>query len=118
VIPKPALIEPSGQAFGLTSDTHIVVRRGSAEAASVGNYLAELVRGSTSYSLPVTSAGCSGRHPEISLDLDRSHRPDESYRLQVSRPNVSLEAGTGAGLYRGVQTLRQLLPAKVESASA
>jgi hexosaminidase len=118
VIPKPASIERSGEAFGLTSDTRIVVERGSREAAGVGNYLAELLRGPTGYPLPVTSGGSSDRHPEISLDLDRSLRgDDEGYRLRVSPTDVRLEAGTGAGLFHGVQTLRQLLPAKIESAS-
>jgi hexosaminidase len=118
VIPKPASIERTGHSFGLTSDTRIVVERGSREAAAVGNYLAELLRGSTGYSLPVRSGGSSGGDPEISLDLNRSlRRDDEGYRLRVSRGDVRLEAGTGAGLFHGVQTLRQLLPAKVESAS-
>jgi len=39
----------------------------------------------------------------------------EAYRLTVGRHAVRLRAGTAAGLFRGTQTLRQLLPAKVES---
>jgi hexosaminidase len=119
VIPKPVSIERSGNAsFDLTSDTRIVAERGSRQAAGVANYLAGILRRSTGYSLPVGSERSSGRGPAISLELDRSHRrDDEAYRLRVSRDEVRLEAGTGEGLFRAVQTLRQLLPAKVESAS-
>ena len=38
----------------------------------------------------------------------------EGYRLDVGRRTVTLEARTGTGLFRGLQTLRQLLPAAVE----
>jgi hexosaminidase len=119
VIPKPVSLERSGKAsFALTSDTRIVAERGSRQASGVANHLAGILRRSTGYSLPVRNGGSSGGRPAISLELDRSHRrDDESYRLRVSRKKVRLEAGTGEGLFRGVQTLRQLLPAKVESAS-
>jgi hexosaminidase len=119
VIPKPVSIERSGgEPFALTSDTRIVVEQGSREAAGVGNYLARLLRRSTGYSLPVRSGDSSGGEPAIFLELDRSPQSgDEGYRLRVSRTDVRLEAATGAGLFHGVQTLRQLLPAKVESSS-
>lgn len=112
VIPKPASVERSGQPFRLTSDTRIEVETRSPEAVRVANYLTALLRRSTGYELPVRS---SDRGPAISLDLNGSD--GESYRLTVSSSHVRLEAGTAEGLFRGVQTLRQLLPPRVESAS-
>jgi hexosaminidase len=112
VIPKPASIERSGQPFCLTSGTRIEAENNSPEAVRVANYLAALLRRSTGYELPVRSGG---HGPAIYLDLEGSG--DEAYRLTVSSSHVRLEAGTAEGLFRGVQTLRQLLPAKVESAS-
>lgn len=118
VIPKPASIEESGKRpFALAPDTRIVVESRSREAGAVAGQLAALLRRSTGYRLPVRSRHSWGRHSDISLRLTRSHHGGESYRLRASSRSVRLEAGSAEGLHRGVQTLRQLLPAKVESAS-
>ena len=119
VIPKPASVDQRNDArFRLSPDTEIVVGRSSAEAASVANYLADLLRRSTGYSLPVVAHASSARHPVISLKLTQSGGlRGEAYALRASGGAVRIEAGTSEGLFRAVQTLRQLLPAKVESAS-
>ena len=45
VIPKPASVDQRGDArFHLSPDTEIVVGRSSADARSVANYLADLLR--------------------------------------------------------------------------
>jgi hexosaminidase len=118
VIPKPASLGRAGQGFHLSSDTRIVVQRGSGDAADVGDYLAGILRRSTGYALPVRSRRSRRRHPAIFLKLTRARGLGaEGYRLAVSRRAVRLEARTAQGLFHGVQTLRQLLPAKVESAT-
>ncbi|KAB1907541.1 beta-N-acetylhexosaminidase, partial [Micromonospora sp. AMSO31t] len=42
---------------------------------------------------------------------------DEGYRLDVTASGVRITAATTAGLFHGAQTLRQLLPAAVDSAA-
>ena len=114
VIPKPASLERSGQRFDLTRDTRVVARPG---AWSVASALAARLRRSTGYELPVTRD--AGGRPAIALELGASRRLGrEGYRLRVSRRAVRVRAVTAAGLFNGVQTLRQLLPAKAEAGSA
>ena len=114
LVPAPAHVEAVAEvSFEITEKTGI---RASAGAAVVGDYLATLLRASTGYPLPVASdAGA------ISLRLDEgamSSFGGEGYGLDVSADGVVIEAGSAAGLFHGVQTLRQLLPAVAASRAA
>ncbi|MFE6467610.1 beta-N-acetylhexosaminidase [Streptomyces rochei] len=112
VIPAPASVEPGGAPYRVTRGTHIRVD-GSPDARRVGDYLAELLRPSTGYPLPVTDRGTGG----IRLRLAEGPYGAEGYRLDSGRDGVTITAGEAAGLFHGVQTLRQLLPAAVEKDS-
>lgn len=112
VIPAPASVEPGGSAFRLTAGTPLRVD-GSRAAQDVAGYLAGVLRPSTGYRLPVTgAAGDDG----IRLVLSDGERElgAEGYRLESSERAVTITARKAAGLFHGVQTLRQLLPAAVE----
>jgi hexosaminidase len=110
VVPAPASLRTlPGVSFTLTRKTKIVARPGSGTA---GGYLAGILRRSTGYPIPVTGAG--GSRDAISLVVSR-HEKGEAYHLAVTKASVRLEAGSAEGLFRGVQTLRQLLPPAIES---
>jgi hexosaminidase len=115
VVPAPVTLEPTaGSGYELTAQTAIhAPPRATAEA----EYLAGLLRAGTGLPLPVT-AGASGS-TGIRLVLTgggADSGPDgERYQLAVDGAGVTIEALCPAGLFHGVQTLRQLLPAAVES---
>ncbi|MBD0420662.1 beta-N-acetylhexosaminidase [Streptomyces sp. TRM S81-3] len=112
VIPAPASVEPGGSPYRLTPGTRIRVDD-SGGSRRVGEYLADILRPSTGYRLPVTSHGDGG----IRLRLAQGPYGDEGYRLDSGRDGVTITARKAAGLFHGVQTLRQLLPAAVEKDS-
>ncbi|WP_229700779.1 beta-N-acetylhexosaminidase [Streptomyces camponoticapitis] len=130
VVPAPASVRPGGSPYSITSSTRIRVDEDSHEARRVGTYLAGLLRPSTGYDLRVTDddrgrADHRGRDHDhgrgddgIRLKLTSGDRDralgDEGYRLESGRDGVTLTARKPAGLFHGVQTLRQLLPASVE----
>ena len=118
IVPAPEHFAPGGgDSFHLTEAARILVEPGSAEAAAVGGYLADVLRPSTGFALPVGPAEGAPPAGSVSLRLggDEAALGEEGYELEVSSDSVVLRAARPAGLFRGVQTIRQLLPAAVEA---
>ncbi|MFF1416906.1 beta-N-acetylhexosaminidase [Streptomyces sp. NPDC058280] len=120
VVPAPARVKPGGSPYAITARTRILVdegpRRDAREVRRIGSYLAGLLRPATGYALPVTDdRGAAG----IRLRLGAGDRSlgEEGYRLESGRGGITLTAHKPAGLFHGVQTLRQLLPVSVEKDS-
>lgn len=125
VVPAPASVRSGGDPYAIGADTRIHVPRNSGAALKIGDYLAGVLRPSTGYRLPVVADG--GGSDGIVLKLEGATGAGsgdtsvalgaEGYRLDVSGQSVTLGAEAAAGLFHGVQTLRQLLPAAVEKHS-
>ena len=117
VIPAPVSARSNGGAgFSLEPSTRIVTPPGAPEAARIGGYLAGILRPPTGFELPVVSDGDADDAVVLRLDGDAGLGA-EGYRVEVSPASVTLQAHGPAGLFHGVQTLRQLLPAGVERSS-
>ncbi|MFC5801443.1 beta-N-acetylhexosaminidase [Streptomyces formicae] len=114
VVPAPASVRAAGAPYALTPATRIRVDGGSREARRIGAYLASVLRPSTGYPLPVTDDGHGRGGIRLSLGSHDRSLGDEGYRLESGRDGVTITARKPAGLFHGVQTLRQLLPAAVE----
>ncbi|QKV94841.1 beta-N-acetylhexosaminidase [Streptomyces sp. NA02950] len=116
VVPAPASVRPAATPYTLGPDTRIRISGDASAARRVGDYLAGVLRPATGYRLPVTARGGGDG---IRLRLTPGARAvrglgAEGYRLDVTGHAVTISARASSGLFHGVQTLRQLLPASVE----
>nr|WP_262917807.1 beta-N-acetylhexosaminidase [Muricauda sp. F6463D] len=112
LIPKPIKTISTGNAFGLDLNTVIYTSAVDSEFEKVGKFLSEHIKNKTGLDIGVNSS-TGGRLERLiyinqsdSVDLDNS----ESYQLYIKKDSIFLNAKTAAGAFRGVQTLRQLIP--------
>ncbi|MED7948388.1 family 20 glycosylhydrolase [Streptomyces sp. BE20] len=116
LVPQPVSQQAvAGEGFTLTPQTRISVLSRESDSLGVGKYLSKLLAPSTGYDLKVVK---DTRAPKNAIVLD----PDgpkklgaEGYTISSGKNGVVVKAHGAEGLFRGVQTLRQLLPAAVES---
>ncbi len=107
-------LEAGDGAYTLTPETVIFV---SAESRSIGEYLSGLLAPATGLKLVVEETEQLDKRTGIALRIysDKSDHGPEGYTLSVLNDRVVIEAFAPAGLFYGCQTLRQLLPAAIES---
>ncbi|MDI1461519.1 beta-N-acetylhexosaminidase [Catellatospora sp. KI3] len=119
VVPAPVTATPTaGVTYTIGSATAIYTEPGSAAATGIGDYLAGILRPSTGFPLPVAAAP-SGSPSGIALLLTGAPASvgAQGYQLDVTATAITVRANQPAGLFAGVQTLRQLLPPAVEAAT-
>jgi len=114
VVPAPQQVELRDGEFILPGDA-VIACRGGAAALQVGELLAEFLRPSTGFTLPVIAADQGTIVLVQTADpvADDAGFLPEAYTLDVSRSGVKIEAPSAAGLARAIQTLRQLFPAAI-----
>jgi hexosaminidase len=121
LIPQPVSLEMQSGAFRLHSRIAIVAPPGVPEARQVADYLAKALAAPTGWQLKISEAVFPLlRHNAIVLGLSgQSPAPvhPEGYELVVTSRGVRIQSATPAGLFYGVQTLLQLLPPDIESAT-
>jgi hexosaminidase len=118
LIPKPVAIVSTGGYFSLKTGTEIYVNGDSGELTKIAKYLADKLRLSTGFGIGVKTAskapGTGNIFLTLTEDNSRLNLGEEGYELNITKKLVSLTANTPEGLFRGVQSIRQLLPAKIE----
>lgn len=114
LIPAPVRLERHTDRFVLNEETRIFFREGDGGAEKTAAYLGEVLRPATGYALPAGAAAAPGSNV-IGLRIEDTGLGNEGYRLTVTKSGVMIAAESGAGLFYGVQTLRQLMPPAIFS---
>ncbi|GEM47172.1 beta-N-acetylhexosaminidase [Deinococcus cellulosilyticus NBRC 106333 = KACC 11606] len=111
ILPLPQRLVPQSGFFTLDSSTSI---QATAFATQTATILAEKLRASTGFSLPITNQpGGKG----IVFQQSEEDLGPEGYRLEVTEHQVVLGASDEAGLFYAAISLLQLLPPAIFSQS-
>ncbi len=117
MIPRPVSITATGSAFQLKANTGIYVDEDT-ELKNVAQYLANRLKPATGFNLQVFSTTSAPAPGNIYLTISPDPQlGEEGYELTITEDQLKLSAPTPAGLFRGIQTIRQILPAGIESTS-
>jgi hexosaminidase len=111
LIPRPVEVRTTPGAFVITPTTTVIASGAATiEARKLHDYLAPAM----GCRLRLTD-GAEPRDGAIALCLDDSLAKlgDEGYRLEVTPERIVIRAPGATGVFRGIQTLRQLLPPAV-----
>ncbi|MEJ1223439.1 family 20 glycosylhydrolase [Sediminicola sp. 1XM1-17] len=112
LIPKPYKIIATNSAFGLDEHTAIHTSQNTYGFPEIGHFLSQKINEKISLTLPVNESASASVERIIyinqsdSLDL----KTKESYQLYISKDSVIINSKTAEGAFRGIQTLRQLIP--------
>jgi hexosaminidase len=118
LIPKPAAITVNEDVFEITRDCQILVKNNDQEVLKVAEYLAGKLRPSTGFDLKTSVSETDPKEGNIYLVLtDDNSLGNEGYELKITEDLVTLSANKAEGLFRGIQTIRQLLPANIEKST-
>ncbi len=112
IIPKPLKTIATNSAFGLDKHTAIYTTKGAAGFENIGLFLAQKIKSKIQLNIPVNSENENPIERVIyinksdSLDL----KEPEAYQLYINQDSIIINANTAEGAFRGIQTLRQIIP--------
>ncbi|MDD2797373.1 MAG: beta-N-acetylhexosaminidase [Bacteroidales bacterium] len=112
IVPQPNSVVVLKGKFTLLKTTAITYSGGES-AKPIAQQLADLLNRSTGYVYTVKKEAV-GNSIHFQLIQSRSFSP-EGYTLKVGVKGVKITAATPQGLFYGLQSLRQLFPAEIES---
>ncbi len=120
IIPLPAKINKTNTSFTVNKETKIFALQDNSEALRIAKMLAEKFQKAAG--LQITVEGFNGNQISnngiyfTTIGTDTSLK-SEGYQLSVNNNSVVVRAVNPAGLFYGMQTILQLLPAAIESST-
>ncbi|MFC2136921.1 beta-N-acetylhexosaminidase [Bacteroidota bacterium] len=116
LIPKPVEVIQSNDKFTFHKRSRIYIEPEEPELKKIANYLAELLQTSTGYEFQTKKTSFFKKKCSIYLFIDNTDTilGKEEYVLNITEKRIQISASEYEGLFRGVQTLWQLIPNETE----
>ena len=112
ITPIPMQLELSEEVFIIDEQT-LFVQPSSVKSATFNEFVLLLSKVSGN-DFTITENGNSSMSNIIALQIDETLN-EEQYSLKVTQSTIVIKAAESSGFQHGIQTLRQLLPAAIET---
>ncbi len=111
-MPKPLKIIPTHSAFALDRYTAIFTSENESEYEKAGQFLAKKIKAKIDLEIPVNRDAPEGTQRVIYINRSDSLEMEspEAYELYITQDTIILNSNTAEGAFRGIQTLRQIVP--------
>jgi len=115
IIPEPLSIEERGGYYTITESTEILVMPGANDVGMIANMFANQWEKVAGYKLQIKDIENRKKDRGIIFELlpGADSLEEEGYLLHVKNKMIELSAFHPAGLFRGLQSLYQLLPSEI-----
>ncbi len=108
LIPKPNHIKFSKDYFVLNNNTKIICVESTKHLA---DYLSNEIKLLTNFELNISSNNSIGNNIFLKIE-NNNNKNDEFYKLSITKNSIYLISKTEKGIFRGIQTILQLIPIK------
>ena len=114
MIPMPLKVTATNTAFSLDNNSVIHTSKNDNDFANVGLFLSQKIKSKTSLDIPVndTLSETNNRIIYINKIENSTTTNDEAYQLLIGKDSIIINASSAEGAFRGIQTLRQIIPHK------
>jgi len=110
IIPKPKSTALNNEVFRLTRETKILH---SGDMEEMANFLGESLSPATGWDFTIGKSNTTSNN-SILLAVDNSKKLEqEGYQLTVTKESVKIIGTDSAGVFNGIQTFLQMLPASI-----
>lgn len=106
IIPIPVSIKVDSSSFAITQNTNIYIDTTSSELYKMATFLKNIFNDS----IQIKSFSGTKTYGNIYLTLNDSIHGYEGYELNINEEFLQLDGYNHEGVFRGIQTIKQLLP--------
>ncbi len=113
LIPKPIFIKPTNSSFAFLESTKIYISQDNESLLKVANYFVDKLARSTGFEYRVEAIEEIPENGVLIGFLEDSSLGNEGYSLVISDQLLQIEGNSAEGVFRGIQTILQLLPDEI-----
>ena len=118
IIPKPFITENQEGFFAINGQTKIIIDQTNPEMIWLADYFNQIISYASNFQLKVVSEGEGSGEIKFNLTNPSADLEEEGYHLSVKSRSIEIKAKTPAGLFYGLQSLRQSFPVQLEDSTS